>query len=243
MIRVVVICGDGLNCERESARAFELVGAKVDIIHINQLKSLKNYQVLVIPGGFSFGDEISSGQVLALKLKYQLADELKNFVESGKLVLGICNGFQALVKLGLLPKPFEPRTMTLTNNTQKQFLNRWVDLEIGAKSPCIFTKDMATLKLPIRHGEGKIVFKGDESQQKKYYEELKKNHQIVFTYTEDVNGSYQKIAGVCDPTGHILGLMPHPEAAINQLLMPYGEKKNTAGPALKIFENAVSYFQ
>lgn len=246
-IKVIVLTGDGINCESETALAFKEQGADATIIHIQDLISnpaiLNTAHILALPGGFSFGDEIGSGQVLALKLKYSLGVELKKFIDDKKLVIGICNGFQALVRLGLLPKPFEARTMTLTHNRQGHFIDRWVDLKV-TESKCVWTKNIQAknITLPIRHGEGKIVFAGNLSAQQSIYESLLMNGQIALNYSDDVNGSYQNIAGVCDPTGRIFGLMPHPESAISEWLNPDGSKKsNGEGIGAEFFKSGIEY--
>lgn len=246
-IKVLVLTGDGINCEEETALAFREQGVEPRIIHIYDLihtpRLLEEAHIIALPGGFSFGDEIGSGQILALKLKYSLGDELKKFIDSGKLVIGICNGFQALVRLGLLPKPFTQREMTLTHNRQGHFINRWVDLLVPT-SHCVWTNKIfnRTIALPIRHGEGKIVFAGDSKAQANIYETLVDNQQIALTYVDDVNGSYQKIAGVCDPSGRIFGLMPHPEAAISEWLNPSGAlKSSTVGIGASFFESGIEY--
>lgn len=246
-IKALILTGDGINCEAETALAFTELGAQAEIIHISDLiekkEKLKEAQILALPGGFSFGDEIGSGQILALKLKYALGEELKKFVEEKKLVIGICNGFQALVRLGLLPKPFSPRTMTLTHNRQGHFINRWVDLDVPV-SECVWTQELKgeKISLPIRHGEGRIVFKGDEAEQRSIYKTLSSNGQIALNYTNDVNGSFAEIAGVCDPSGLIFGLMPHPEAAISLWHNPGGaDKGEDKGLGLFIFESGLKY--
>ena len=246
-LKVLVLTGDGINCERETAQAFSEYGVSATIIHIYDLihhhELLKEAHILALPGGFSFGDELGSGQILALKLKYSLGDELKKFIDSGKLIIGICNGFQALVRLGLLPKPFSPREMSLTHNTDGHFVNRWVDL-VAPVSKCVWSQKIQgkSFALPIRHGEGKIVFKGDASYQASLYQTLLDNEQVALTYVDDVNGSYQKIAGICDPTGRIFGLMPHPEAAISEWLNPEGAKKSGAiGIGASFFESGIEY--
>lgn len=246
-IKVIVLTGDGINCETETALAFKELGASAQIIHIQDLilkpSVLTSAHIMALPGGFSFGDEIGSGQILALKLKYSLGEELKDFINAGKLVVGICNGFQALVRLGLLPKPFSERTMTLTHNRQGHFIDRWVDLNV-TESKCVWTKNIQSksIALPIRHGEGKVIFAGDESSQKNIYETLLENGQIALNYSCDVNGSYKNIAGVCDPSGKIFGLMPHPEAATSQWLNPDGKSKsNETGIGLEFFKNAIEY--
>lgn len=246
-ILVLVLTGDGINCEEETALAFNEHGVTSKIIHIQDLihnpNLLEKAQILALPGGFSFGDEIGSGQILALKLKYSLGVELKKFIDAGKLIIGICNGFQALVRLGLLPMPFSKREMTLTHNRQGNFINRWVELELP-KSRCVWSQNLSATKisLPIRHGEGKIVFAGNPEVQANTYQTLCENEQIVLTYTDDVNGSYERIAGVCDPSGRIFGLMPHPEAAISEWLNPSGSKKSGAiGIGASFFESGINY--
>lgn len=246
-IQVLVLTGDGINCEEETALAFREEGAETKIVHIAELiarpELLTHSHILALPGGFSFGDELGSGQVLALKLRHALGAELKKFVEEKKLVIGICNGFQALVRLGLLPKPFAERTMTLTHNRQGHFIDRWVQLEVP-RSKCIWTASLQErdLLLPIRHGEGRIVFAGDENAQQLTYETILAQGQIALLYNEDVNGSFQRIAGVCDPEGRIFGLMPHPEAATSNWLLPSGADKNAAkGLASAIFKSGIHY--
>jgi phosphoribosylformylglycinamidine synthase I len=246
-IKVIVLTGDGINCETETAGAFRDEGVSATIMHIQDLidnpKVLETAHILALPGGFSFGDEIGSGQILALKLKYSLGVELKKFVDDKKLVIGICNGFQALVRLGLLPKPFEARTMTLTHNRQGHFIDLWVELNVG-ESCCVWTKTLQqkSISLPIRHGEGKIVFAGNSANQMAIYETILSGGQVALTYNEDVNGSYQKIAGVCDPTGRIFGLMPHPEAAVSNWLNPDAKSKNgSAGIGAEFFKNGINY--
>lgn len=246
-LRALILTGDGINCETETALAFSELGVTPRIVHIADLIEdktlLRESHLLALPGGFSFGDEIGSGQILALKLKYALGDELKKFVQEKKPIIGICNGFQALVRLGLLPKPFKPRTMTLTHNRQGHFINRWVDLEVPT-SNCVWTCDLKgeTISLPIRHGEGRVVFKGTEEEQKEMYKTLSANGQIALNYHSDVNGSYAGIAGVCDPSGLIFGLMPHPEAAISYWHNPSGkDKSGETGLGLLIFESGIKY--
>lgn len=248
-IKVLVLTGDGINCETETSLAFSEHGVKAQIVHIYDLIHtpglLESAHILALPGGFSFGDEIGSGQILALKLKYSLGAELKKFVDSGKLIIGICNGFQALVRLGLLPAPFEARVMTLTHNRQGHFIDRWVDLNVQP-SNCVWTKkiNLEKISLPIRHGEGKIVFAGNDSAQAQTYQTMAANGQIALTYVDDVNGSYQQIAGVCDVSGRIFGLMPHPEAAVSEWLNPSGKGKSSdVGIGASFFESGIEYVQ
>ncbi len=248
-IKVLILTGDGINCEVETAAAFKSDKSFVKIQHVHDLlinpETLSDYHILVLPGGFSFGDEIGSGQILALKLKYGLGDHLKKFIDAKKLILGICNGFQVLVRLGLLPKPFSVREMTLTHNRQGHFINQWVNLKVP-QSKCKWTKKLQQEKqnvhFPMRHGEGRIVFSGDTHNQKNIFESLKNNQQIAFYYEQDVNGSYENIAGISDPSGCILGLMPHPEAATSKWLSPDSrDKSSTKDSGALIFESALEY--
>jgi len=247
--KILVITGDGINCERETARAFDLVGGKADIWHINDLlespAKLQEYQAMAFPGGFSFGDDLGSGQVLAIKLSTVLAEEFRKFVDAKKPIIGICNGFQALTKLGLLPNPFQVRSMALARNAQSHFINKWVELEVEKNTVCIWTKKITSpFALPIRHGEGKVVFtKGEEES---IHRTLAGNGQIVLRYVDEVNGSYARIAGVCDPTGLIFGLMPHPEAAVSLLQHPQSTRlpeRTQEGIGLQFFRNCISYLQ
>lgn len=248
---VLVLTGDGINCERETANAFRLVGADPKIVHINDLlenpKSLQGFEAAAFPGGFSFGDDLGSGQILALKLSLVMGDELRAFLEAKKPVIGICNGFQALTKLGLLPEPFGVRKMALARNAQGHFVNKWVEIEAEKASICIWTRNLASdgsFALPIRHGEGRVVFTRGEEEP--IHRQLSHAGQIVLRYVEDVNGSHGRIAGVCDPTGLVFGLMPHPEAAISLLQHPRStrlENRNADGIGMKFFRNCVTYLR
>lgn len=248
-MRVLVLTGDGINCERETARAFRLAGAEAEIVHINDLlerpKSVHGYQAMAFPGGFSFGDDLGSGQVLALKLSLVLGDEMRAFVEAEKPVIGICNGFQALTKLGLLPQPFGARTMALARNDHGHFMDKWVELEPEKESVCIWARGFGgAFPLPIRHGEGRVVFTRGEEES--VHRQLSQAGQIVLRYREDVNGSYGRIAGVCDPKGLVFGLMPHPEAAVSLLQHPQSSRladRTGPGPGMKFFQNCVSYLK
>lgn len=213
--RGLVLMGDGINCEDETAYALSLVGIEPVKVHINDLiahpEQLLNFGLLVLPGGFSFGDEVSSGKVLSIKLRYGLGEHLTTFITKGNLVLGICNGFQALVKLGLLP--IEPNkkdlslepTVTLTHNQQGQFMNRWVWLTGIQQHPWL--KGLERFMLPIRHGEGRLMLHPELS-----FESLEPH--IALRYEEDVNGSVDRVAALCHPAGNVFGLMPHPEAFV-----------------------------
>lgn len=249
--RVLVLTGDGINCERETARAFRLAGADPVIVHVNDLldnpRRLHEFEAAAFPGGFSFGDDLGSGQVLALKISLVLGNELRAFLDAKKPVIGICNGFQALTKLGLLPEPFGVRKMALARNSHGHFLDRWVDLEVEKGSVCIWTRNLheqGAFGLPMRHGEGRVVFaKGEEET---IHRQLSGAGQVVLRYTEDVNGSHGRIAGICDPTGLVFGLMPHPEAAVSLLQHPQSsrfEKRDADGVGLQFFRNCVGYLR
>lgn len=224
-VHVLVLTGYGLNCDYETAYAFELAGATSTRVHINALVDgsvhLKDFQILVFGGGFSWGDDHGAGVVQAVRFKTYLGDALLEFIDKGNLVLGICNGFQTLVNLGLLPglnHDYKSRTVALTYNDCGNFQDRWVALKTNQKSPCVFTRGCECLEFPVRHGEGK--FYADQEVLK----DLHDGNQVVLQYAMpdgghaqgqfpyNPNGSMDDIAGICDPTGRVFGLMPHPEA-------------------------------
>lgn len=255
-VNVLVLRTAGTNCDQETAFAFELLGAKSELMHINQLAEapyrLRDFQILVIPGGFSYGDDISAGKILAVRLLEELGDELFRFVDSDKLVLGICNGFQVLVKTGLLPdytKMGRQQVLTLTDNDSGRFEDRWVYLK-AESSKCPFIEKGAFIYLPVAHAEGKFITMDDN-----VLDQLKINDQIVLRYVDEnglpgrypvnPNGSIYDIAGVCDKTGRIFGLMPHPERNIHFAHHPHWTRIKKSGyrPAgLDIFRNAIRYF-
>jgi len=252
--KVLILYGYGINCDNETQHGFELAGAAAEKVHVNQLiegeKKLKDYQILAIPGGFSFGDDIGAGKVLATKIKYNLTTEFAQFIKEGKLIIGICNGFQALVKLGILPgfdKNYDRQDVTLLFNDSGRFEDRWVYLKINPKSPCIFTKGIANLYLPIRHGEGKFISRNEVIR-----ERLIKQNQVAVQYVDDrgnlagypynPNGSELNIAGICDETGRIFGLMPHPEGFLYPQNHPrWTREKILEGWGLKVFKNGVEF--
>ena len=251
MLKALVLTGYGINCEVESKHCIEKSGGKADIVHLNLLldnpKMLEEYNMLMIPGGFSFGDDLGSGKVFGNKMRFRLREPLERFVDDGKLVLGICNGFQVLVKMGLLPEPDFNQTVSLTGNDSGHFEDRWVFLKANQNSPCVFTKGMEYLLVPVRHGEGKFV-----TADSGVLDNLKKNNQVVFQYVDEKgslagypynpNGSVDNIAAICDKSGRIFGMMPHPEAFNIPENCPYwlkGTIKEAMG--LRIFKNAVDY--
>ena len=247
--KALILCGDGVNCERETAKAFEISGALTKTVHINDLlespKMLKDFQFMALPGGFSFGDELGSGKIMALKIKYGLKDHFLSFIESKKPLIGICNGFQILVKMGLLPwkENFDSQSqkVTLDHNDHGQFINRWVQLKVNSnKGPWLHNYDIGEkLKLPIRHGEGRIVTSLDPLT---LLDQLENKNQVAFRYMEDVNGSLDFIAGLIDETGHTLGMMPHPEAFIFQATSGRTDFDPLAsGDGIDLFKNAVNF--
>jgi len=253
--RVLVLRAAGSNCDFETKFAFDKAGGRADLIHVNRLLSgqikLDQYQILAIPGGFTYGDDISAGKILANQLKYKLADALNKFYHDGKLIIGICNGFQVLVKAGLLPLVdfMAKQSVTLTNNDSGKFEDRWIYLKVINNS-CIFTRNIKnTLYFPVAHAEGKFVPNNDS-----VLKSLIENNQIVFQYVSpknekaeypfNPNGSVHDIAGICDPTGRVLGLMPHPERHIDPTNNPLWTRKglSSEGDGLVLFKNAVQYF-
>ena len=254
--KALILTGYGINCDYETQHAFNLVGADAKRVHINdiidKMENLEDYQILAFPGGFSFGDDISSGKVLANKMKFNMFDDLQKFIDDSKVIIGICNGFQSMVKLGILPafeRNYKKQTTTLTFNDSGRFEDRWVCLKVNPKSRCIFTKNIETLYLPVRHGEGKFVAK------EIFLQKLNKNNQIALWYVDEKgnlsdypwnpNGSLENIAGICDETGRIFGLMPHPEAYLYKTNNPRWtrEKLSEEGMGVKIFRNAVDFIK
>ena len=246
--KALIISGDGINCEEETAYAFQLAGALTEICHIQELienpQKLSNVQILAMPGGFSFADDISSGKVLALKLKHYLSDTLLEFIQQDKLVIGICNGFQALVKLGILPNNTLQQQVTLTHNQQRRFINKWVGIHIKTQAQNnVFLKNITDgeerFMLPIRHGEGRLVIPSNDREI-----EARIRQHIALTYDEDINGSYMNAAALLNEKGNVLGLMPHPEAFVRWSQHPAWNAINCKGcvgepNGLKIFKNMI----
>lgn len=259
-IKVIVLRTAGTNCDAETVFAFKSVGASVDLFHVNKFikkeKSLDDYHILAIPGGFSYGDDIAAGKILANELRLKLGDSLKRFIADGKLIIGICNGFQIMVKAGLLPGNLNgsadsgdfKQTATLMVNDCGKFEDRWIFLTPSGK--CVWTRGIdKVISLPVAHGEGKFITQ-DETILKK----LKENNQIVFRYCnaagqkpkypQNPNGSIDDIAGICDVSGRIFGLMPHPERHFLFTQHPSwtrGEKKLKYGDGAIVFQNGVDY--
>lgn len=251
--RVMVLRTDGTNCDEETRFAFLQAGGDARLVHINQLRDgsekLVAYQVLVIPGGFSYGDDVHSGKILAVELVSCLGDQLLGFLAAGKPVLGICNGFQVLVRTGILPGGSPGRIdVALMANDSGHFECRWIRLRVE-KSPCIFTRGLEgqVLDMMVAHGEGKLYTGADTLA------ELEERGQAVFRYVDaggeptgrypdNPNGSQNAIAGLCDPRGLVMGLMPHPERIVNVAQHPNWRRGAFREPAaLQMFRNAVAY--
>lgn len=243
--KALVLTGDGINSEQETAFALKQAGFNTCIMHINQLlenkSKLKDYQTLALPGGFSFGDELASGKILALKINHGLNQEFHDFLDKDKLIIGICNGFQALCWLNLF-KDSNKTPVRLMRNNHKKFLNRWVKLNKNSNSNSKWlTAVDKEILLPIRHGEGRIQINSDQKQHE--YESLNDKGMLALEYSEDVNGADFNIAALSNERGNVLGLMPHPEAAINQLLNPFKDKINKDDDGLCVFRSGYKYFQ
>ena len=243
--RVCILRTAGTNCDKETAFAFKAAGGDPELVHVNRFiaaeKSLDNYHILVLPGGFSYGDDIAAGKILANELRCKLNSGLKKFIAAGKLIIGICNGFQILVKSGLLPgnDTLEQETSLIINDCGS-FLDQWEYLKVSrSQVKCVWAKDLPEeIYLPVAHGEGKFVVRD-----KQVLARLKKNNQIVFKYKDNPNGSLEDIAGICDQTGRVLGLMPHPERHIDIRQHPRWEKTVGAslGHGFLIIKNGVEY--
>jgi len=258
--KVLVLRTAGTNCDQETAAAFEASGASVDRVHINQLLAgaqhavpLQDYHILAIPGGFTYGDDIESGRILANELRLHLGEKIAKFIADGKLIIGICNGFQVLVRAHILPGLHgtneSKQTATLTNNDSGKFEDRWITLKPEGKS--VWTQGLEEcVYFPVAHAEGKFI------ADKSVVDQLNKNGQVTFRYCkadgsppqypENPNGSMEHIAGITDKTGRILGLMPHPERHFYFHHHPHWsrmEKTSKLGQGARIFQNGVDYIK
>ncbi|RME85356.1 MAG: phosphoribosylformylglycinamidine synthase I [Caldilineae bacterium] len=247
---VAILHAPGTNRDLDIALALEVAGAAPEIVHINRLlaceRRLSDYAMLVIPGGFSYGDDLGAGKLWAVRLRHDLGAQIDAFARSGKPILGICNGFQVLVKTGLLPDPAAGvQSLTLTRNTSARFECRWVYLEPNRQNPSPWLRGLERIFCPVAHGEGN--FQVDEAGT---LQRLQRNHQIAFTYVDsggqpgpypvNPNGSVADIAGITDPQGHILGLMPHPENHILPHQHPGFHRSCRLGSGLRLFQNGVA---
>lgn len=267
-VRALVITGNGTNCEREMAHACKLAGAEPEIVHTSMLfsgeRKLKDYHFLNLPGGFLDGDDLGSAKAGAVRFKFgsvaakggreRFLDGLLEFIAAGKLVLGVCNGFQLMVKMGLLPGfdgEYAKPVASLSHNESGRFEDRWVNLAVNKASPCVFTKGMENIYVPVRHGEGKFIPGSAE-----VLERLESMNLVTVRYADGAgaptmeypanpNGSTNAIAGITDPTGRLFGLMPHPEAFLHRTNHPRWTRENLPeeGQGLAIFKNAVEYLK
>ena len=219
--KILILRAPGTNCDVETAFAFEQAGGSAERVHLNRLLELpsiaEQYQILCIPGGFSYGDDVAAGRIFANQIRHHLADTLQAFRDAGKLILGICNGFQVLIKSGLLDTDdTNGAAATLTWNDSGRYIARWVELSVEKTAcQCVFLAGLEQLFLPIAHAEGKFVTRSQQS-----LEQLQQAGQLVLRYhpEQNPNGAMGDVAGLCDATGRVFGMMPHPERASEQIL-------------------------
>ena len=252
--KVLVLRAPGTNCDFETENAFARVGGAAQRLHVNRLLEnphlLRDYQILCVPGGFSYGDDIAAGKVMAERMRNHLFEPLSEFRAADKLILGICNGFQVLIKSGLLfADPLGPTEATLTWNDNGRYESRWVSLAVDSQR-CVFLRGITSLYLPVAHAEGKFVFRSesearrltDQGQIALRYSQPQANGDVPYPYNP--NGSQHHVAGICDPSGRVFGLMPHPERNIEPTHHPRWTREGLRedGEGLQIFHNAVAYF-
>ncbi len=267
-IAALVVSGNGTNCERETAHACRLGGfTQVDIHSIWEIVagdvSFAPYHFLCLPGGFLDGDDLGSAKAQANRLLHSvdaktntaIIEQILAFIAAGKIILGICNGFQLMVKLGLLPASsgnYTEQLVTLCGNDSGKFEDRWVELSVNENSPCIFTRGISSMYLPVRHGEGKFIAKDKnvlDSLMKSNLHVIQyldqQTHKPTLTYPDNPNGAQHGIAGICDTTGRLFGLMPHPEACVHRTHHPRWTREDLPeeGDGLAIFKNAFTYAQ
>jgi len=257
-VKAIILRAAGINCDMETQHALSLAGAQADRVHINRViespSMLDGYQIMVVPGGFSYGDDVAAGKILANQTVHHLSDILHRFIEAGKLVLGICNGFQVLIKTGIVPglqgagKLSLESDVTLTDNDCGHFVDRWIHLTPGTDK-CVFIEKGKTLYLPIAHGEGKIVAGSSE-----VLKQIDAQGCVAFRYCDEngqvgpfpvnPNGSQDAIAALTDTTGRVMGMMPHPERFVRWTQHPHWTRlKEREGltDGMTIFTNAVRY--
>lgn len=255
--RTLILRTAGTNCDLETAYAFERAGSDPAFLHLNRLLEndalLRDFQILAIPGGFSYGDDIAAGRIFANQIVHHLADAIRDFIGAGKPVIGVCNGFQVLVKAGLLPGEIAGRsgqTCTLTENASGRFIDRWVHLA-PRSGKCVWTQGLGTIELPVAHAEGRFV-PADEDVRGALWA----NEQVALVYAnpdgtaaggqfpQNPNGSVDDIAGICDESGLVFGLMPHAERFVDPVQHPAWTRRAaefSTGAGLAVFGNAVIY--
>ncbi len=257
--RALVLRTAGTNCDQETKHAFERAGAVTELAHINWLSAsdapLANVQILALPGGFTYGDDIAAGKILAVELMHSMRRHLQDFIFAGGVIIGICNGFQVLVKTGLLPDArilaADDRPLTLTHNDSGKFEARWVRLQTAHNTVSIFAAANESMELPVAHGEGRLV-----ARDAGVVKDLIDAGQVVYRYAsasggvpvypDDPNGSVDNIAGICDKSGRVLGLMPHPERYVSGWQHPRWTREgreNAEGDGLRVFRRAVEFFK
>jgi phosphoribosylformylglycinamidine synthase len=258
MPQAVVIRAAGTNCDGEMVRAFELAGADAQTVHLDRLVAepdrLDEFDLVAFPGGFSYGDDIASGRIFAMRARERLYPALRRAVERGCPMIGACNGFQVMVQIGLLPGPragetwpedrAPEQTVALTENAGARFVDRWVGMRVEPGSTCVWTRGLErveadVMQLPVAHGEGRLV-----TARPGLLRELEDSGRVALRYTDNYNGSEGAVAGICDASGLILGLMPHPERYLEWNRHPYwtrlgDEVKKGKAPGLRMFVNAV----
>ena len=283
---VLILRAPGTNCDKETAFAFETAGATTETLHVNRLLEspavLDRFQILCIPGGFSFGDDVAAGQILAVQMRHHLAGRLAEFKTAGKLILGICNGFQVIIKSGILldDEPPHGPPATLTYNDSGKYEDRWVRLGVASEK-CVFLRGIERMYLPVAHGEGKFIARdaaalarleaagqlalrytrlathGKRAGGEGSDSPLPNNVRQVFNlshsggdgshlpFPDNPNGSTADVAGVCDTSGRVLGLMPHPERHLDPTHHPRWtrDEAGPVGDGLQLFTNAVRYFE
>jgi phosphoribosylformylglycinamidine synthase subunit PurQ / glutaminase len=271
--RMLILRAPGTNCDEETAHAFRLAGGAAERWHVNRVlesrQRLAEFQVLCIPGGFSYGDDIAAGRILGNQIEHHLAEALETFRTAGKLIIGICNGFQVLLKTKLLAAPDDRgANATLTLNDSGRFEARWVRLSAAAGN-CVFLQGIEEMELPVAHGEGKFVTRDADvfarmeaagqlvlryrqpregepigAAQQVAGDPTGRGYQAVVPYPDNPNGAMGDVAGICDATGRVLGLMPHPERFVDATQHPRWSRGRAreAGDGLRVFQNAVRYF-
>lgn len=264
MVKALVIRAPGTNCDAEMCRAFSMAGAGVSLVHLDEViaapEIIERHELFGFPGGFSYGDDVASGRIFAMKVREGLYPQLRQAIARGGLVIGACNGFQVLVQIGLLPGPAGGRAWpesaapvqvaSLTDNQDARFCDRWVGVKYEPNSVCVWTRGVgaamppdaglaaAVSQLPVAHGEGRFVTSAETLAG------LEKAGQVALRYTDNYNGSMGSVAGICDASGRVFGLMPHPERFLEWTRHPFWTRlatgmRKTETPGLRIFRNAV----